>query len=416
MGDKMTDINIIKETLKSIIESGKKKFVILPYGKLGKFVQRELREQYGIQEEMCLDSAGGGKNTEGAIKMSEVTWSVFEDDCYFLLVSAREQIRQELTKSLLDHQIGKNRIIDIYAEENFNVKFTDVKLDFLCVGFQKCGTTSLDFALKENRYIYTPPEKETLYFKWYKNFSNSGEMFAKSFPEEKCRGKVVGGIEPSFYNNAQQVYQCFGDKIKILFMVRNPIESTDSFFRMIMREVVDESNLTYYKLYEKVSPIMFDAWVKDNEHLYSEFRYMNYIEEYLRYFKAENIKVIIFEDFLHDTRKVMDEIQQFIGLNNNLCKTYASVPHENIGTLVSKNYACAMVNHALNNKINEIRSEGSQLMEEVKEIKSQMGIFTREPYQESMLRETFERLNAYFENSNLRLEKFLNRKMNWSQE
>ena len=61
MGDKMTDINIIKETLKSIIESGKKKFVILTYGQLGKFVQRELREQYGIQEKMCLDSAGGVK-------------------------------------------------------------------------------------------------------------------------------------------------------------------------------------------------------------------------------------------------------------------------------------------------------------------------------------------------------------------
>ena len=121
----------------------------------------------GFRKKCAWIARGGGKNTEGAIKMSEVTWSVFEDDCYFLLVSAREQIRQELTKSLLDHQIGKNRIIDIFAEENFNVKFTDVKLDFLCVGFQKCGTTSLDFALKENRYIYTPPEKETLYFKLY---------------------------------------------------------------------------------------------------------------------------------------------------------------------------------------------------------------------------------------------------------
>ena len=152
MGDKMTDINIIKETLKSIIESGKKKFVILPYGKLGKFVQRELREQYGIQEKMCLDSAGGGKNTEGAIKMSEVTWSVFEDDCYFLLVSAREQIRQELTKSLLDHQIGKNRIIDIFAEENFNVKFTDVKLDFLCVGFKR-----------KQIYLYSSRKRNTIF-------------------------------------------------------------------------------------------------------------------------------------------------------------------------------------------------------------------------------------------------------------
>jgi hypothetical protein len=44
-------------------------------------------------------------------------------------------------------------------------------------------------------------------------------------------------------------------------------------------------------------------------------KYVNHLERYEKYFKREQIKVVIFKDFSEDTKKKMKEIFEFIGVN-----------------------------------------------------------------------------------------------------
>lgn len=57
----------------------------------------------------------------------------------------------------------------------------NVKLDFLCVGFTKCGTTSLYWALRKNKQIYMPKEKEILYGKWKEQYIDAPERFREMY-------------------------------------------------------------------------------------------------------------------------------------------------------------------------------------------------------------------------------------------
>ena len=59
-----------------------------------------------------------------------------------------------------------------------------IKLDFVVVGFPKCGTTSLCKLLGNHKDISIPTEKETCYFSG--NFSYGLEWLQRKYPE-KCK-------------------------------------------------------------------------------------------------------------------------------------------------------------------------------------------------------------------------------------
>ena len=55
------------------------------------------------------------------------------------------------------------------------------KPNFLCVGAQKAGTTSLYNILKQHSQIFMPDKKEIHFFDWKKNFSNGTDWYFKMF-------------------------------------------------------------------------------------------------------------------------------------------------------------------------------------------------------------------------------------------
>ncbi len=401
----MKNEDIMRQVIADEIALGHTHFAIVPYGKLGKSVRKELRDNYNVKEEICIDNAGG----EGVFKVEEVEWNKL--DCYFLLATVHEKIKKELKRELLLH-VNEDKIIDVFGQKK-ECKLIG-KLDFLCVGFHKCGTTSLDILLKDHPYIYLPPEKETFFVKSYNRYNDAVKMFRNSYPLEKCKGKLVGGIEPSYWENAEDVYRCFGANLKLLFIVRNPIKATYSYFKMIMRDAIgDNAALKYFEKYEYVSPEMFDAWIRECEYLWGRFRYIDAIEEYLKYYPIENIKVVLFEELLDSTMDVMNDIQKFIGLENKDIQSYSDIPHVNEGTKVCREYACALLNNAMRDLINKTRDEDLQLALKLMWWRDQCGEILGVEYKKPMLDKTEEKLKKAFEESINRLEEFIGRRTNW---
>lgn len=252
---------------------------------------------------------------------------------------------QESAKAALEQSEFSN-IADIDYELYCQLaREENVPLDFLCVGFTKCGTSSLQAALVKHPEIYLPKKKETNYIHWRRKYDDSPERHREKYYADTEGKRLLGDIEPTYHNCSTGVSECYGKDVKLIFMMRNPVDATYSYFKMRMRRTTYKKQVNYYKKYKKFDVNMFDLYI--NDYILSEedkrFCYADYIEEYMKYYKPENIKFIFLEDVIKEPKKTMNEIQDFIGVKKR--KTYKSLPHSNSGKEVSRNYISALINY-----------------------------------------------------------------------
>lgn len=83
------------------------------------------------------------------------------------------------------------------------------------------------------------------------------------------------------------------------------------------------------------------------EEIYTErkdrFQYDKWINEYLQYFRPEQIKVVVMEELMRNPEEQMKEIQEFIGVKHPIC--VEQMPNSNEGSAVSANWLGAYINY-----------------------------------------------------------------------
>lgn len=334
-----------------------------------------------------------------------------EKDVGIFVMESREErwnrIHQELQKADCTNvtDVSYNVMSEIGAGEH-------VHLDFLCVGFVKCGTSSLHAALKKNKKVFLPKKKETLYLSnWKDKFEDAPQRFNSIYFSKVPAGKKVGNIEPSYHFNAEDAYECYGKDTKIIFMVRNPISATYSYFKMLMRKTKDSRQINYYMRYRRFDVRMFNHYIHDyiTSNIDTRFCYMDWIEEYLKYYGKEKIKIVVFEEFIKNPTDVMNEIQEFVGVDKI---EYGELPHSNEGKTVSRNYFSALINRHLYRKDNALRYvKSAKIKKRHEERKAKLHSYTLIENNEKMLPESKQLLEEYYKDSIHRLEVFMDKSL-----
>lgn len=133
---------------------------------------------------------------------------------------------------------------------------------------------------------------ELKYFLWRGKYEDSPTRFREKFYNEIKENQTVGLIDPSFHENAKEAYECFGKDLKVILMMRNPVDATYSNFKMRMRRTKHKSYVDYYKDTKVFNVEMFGKYIdhaviggKDER-----YRYTDCVEEYINYFGKENIQ------------------------------------------------------------------------------------------------------------------------------
>ncbi len=187
-----------------------------------------------------------------------------------------------------------------------------MKHSFVCLGFPKCATTTLDSILRQHPQIKLPCHKETLFFEredlyrrgisWYES-RYYGHSKSESFD------KIYGEINPRNIGNGnceKNVIKTFGEEVKLIYIIRNPVDALFSWFRNLT-----ESATLYERCKDNViTENSFDDYV--NSFLYSQkredFRYRMGFAQYkygchlataLKYVPIENVYVVLFEDYIN---------------------------------------------------------------------------------------------------------------------
>ncbi len=204
---------------------------------------------------------------------------------------------------------------------------------------------------------------------------------------------------------AKLIYDNFGSRLKLLFLVRNPVEAAFSDFKMALRNGEEYCD-SAYQGHKRFSMEMFDEFI-DNPVALNVFDYIHWINECARYYPRKQIRIILFEELIKNTDKVMDDILQFIG---SKCKFRSGVlPHRNRGDYVpageegwekGRKFQEARLYSKYNPQAKE--KESNSIMQSKQEYEA-----TGKIYNPQMLPEQRRKLEAYYNNSVRELEKFL---------
>ena len=207
------------------------------------------------------------------------------------------------------------------------------KPDFLIIGAQKAGTTSLHEHLCAHPRVAGAPEKEVHYFdnqhargaQWYlSRFPSRARLFLRGL---RAGGRVACGESTPMYLfhplAPQRIAELLPDA-RLIVLLRDPVQRAYSHYRHNRREGWEPLPFeeAIAREPERLQPAL-DSLRADPDrldtrlHAFSYLARGRYLEQLLRYealFPRERILILSSEEYFSDPQRVYAETLRFLGL------------------------------------------------------------------------------------------------------
>lgn len=214
--------------------------------------------------------------------------------------------------------------------------------DFLGIGTPQSGTTWLHENLRCHPDLYLPEEKEVHYFD--RRFYRSLKYYSRKF--KQGQGEVKGEITPDYGTIPLERIQFIRKiipEVKLLLIMRNPIERAWSAARRVLsrlakeslrikfEEIPDQEFFAYFKLEQryrtKERPIHGDyiPGVRMGD-------YLRIIDNWLTAFPEEQLYLAKFDEIATRPVELLREIFSHLGVSTEV--EWESFPHT---TVINKN-------------------------------------------------------------------------------
>ena len=212
--------------------------------------------------------------------------------------------------------------------------------NFLIIGAAKSATTSLWSYLKQHPEVFMckpkepnffvfeglklphysgPSDEKTLIRKLYKNNVSDFESYQALF-QNAGEAKAIGeaSVRYLYIPEVPERIKKYLPNIKMIIILRNPVNRLYSQYVMNVRDLLEPLPISEALAAEdeRVNQNWDCAW-----HYTRMSNYYHQIKRYLDLFSPQQIKVIIYEDFVRDTTGVMQEVYDFIDVDNSFLAT-----------------------------------------------------------------------------------------------
>ena len=176
-------------------------------------------------------------------------------------------------------------------------------VNFIIIGAQKSGTTSLAYQLTQHHDICFSIRKEPQYFSTTKDWRKSLSTYSRLFNPKP--GQLCGEASTSYtflpeYQDTHFRLHAYNSELKLIYICRHPID------RII-------SQYTHDVLRGRVSD-SFETEVLANPIYIDRTRYAMQVEPYLKLFPRENILLLIFEEFIANKEQTLARVAQFLDI------------------------------------------------------------------------------------------------------
>jgi len=282
--------------------------------------------------------------------------------------------------------------------------------NFFIVGGSKCGTTNISYYLSLHSKIFFSELNEPYYFcKWdvpknYQRESMITDMTKYLDLFKNVTSEIIVGEASSPYlscpHAASEIKKAFPDS-KILISIRNPIERAHSaYFSYQFMHPTKQNFMEMIKTHKKLideNTFFLDSILESGFYTENIIRFQNA-------FGKDNVKIIIFEDYIKNTELIIKSIQQFLGLNEE-----THLDDQPKGSYrIPKNFTSKIL---LDNK--SFRKLSTFFIPTVTRQKLGDKYFLKEAKKPKMSDSERKYLKELYYNEVIQLEKFLGKKLPW---
>jgi tetratricopeptide (TPR) repeat protein len=201
-------------------------------------------------------------------------------------------------------------------QEHWNLKSVKAP-NFIIIGSQRCGTTSLYTYLAQHPQILTPIKKEMDFFSWH--FDRGIDWYLAHFPPMPVGEQfLTGEASPSYFDcrkAPERLYSAFPE-VKLVVLLRNPVDRaisqfyrlTDlnwevrSFDRAISDEIARLAQNPAYIIGEEPGNYL------------ARGRYIEFIKNWLAFFPKEQLLILKSEDFYAGAAATVKQVLEFLEL------------------------------------------------------------------------------------------------------
>jgi tetratricopeptide (TPR) repeat protein len=213
--------------------------------------------------------------------------------------------------SIISKTTGKMPVI-----QNRNLKPVKVP-NFIIIGCQRCGTTSLYTYLAQHPQILTPIKKEMDFFSWH--FDRGIDWYLAHFPPMPPGEQfLTGEASPSYFDSREapeRLYSLFPEA-KLIVLLRNPVDRAISQFyrltglnweaRSLDRVISDEIE----RLNQNPEYIIGE----EPGNYLARGRYIEFIKNWLAFFPREQLLILKSEDFYAGAAAIVQQVLEFLDL------------------------------------------------------------------------------------------------------
>lgn len=200
---------------------------------------------------------------------------------------------------------------------------TSSKPDFILVGAPKCGTATVCDWLAQHPDVFVMEPREPNFFgsdlQMQRHFDSSDD-YRRQFDEHA--GKICGeGTTWYLYSEraAQEIFT-FNPQVKILMILRNPVELVHSLhhYRLFYGNESERNLATVLDRERNALRRWSDSGeLKDVLQIYLDVaRYSAGVARYLEQFGPDQVKILFFEDLKSRPEQLIHEVFAFLGVSD----------------------------------------------------------------------------------------------------
>jgi hypothetical protein len=206
--------------------------------------------------------------------------------------------------------------------------------DFIIIGAAKAGTTSLYGWLSGHPYVSPATTKEVHYFDY--NFDRGEDWYRTHFPLERDRDAferehgrpfLTGEASPSYVSHywAPQRIAAMLPDVKLIMLLRNPVDRAYSQFRMSQREgeekldsfeealAIEDERLDGERARSLADP-RYNSWPIGCWSYQMRSRYAEQLERWLSLFPRERFLFVDSEELSAQPERALQRVYDFLGL------------------------------------------------------------------------------------------------------
>jgi hypothetical protein len=190
------------------------------------------------------------------------------------------------------------------------------KINFLIIGAQKSGTSTLHGWLNQHPDIFFQTPKENAFFA-NDGLYGKGPSYLNEFYQNYAGEKILGSAYVHliyFPFVAERIFN-YNSNMKMLLVLREPIARAYSAYWYARQNSWEKTNS--FELAIQKEPLRLNGSFKEQSELtyISHGYYADQLNRYLTYFDQSQIHIVFFEDLKQKPKEVLNDIFNFLNLS-----------------------------------------------------------------------------------------------------